>query len=141
MQSWILLSEIIRNYGLLIGGAIGLYLAWLRVSAANKQAEAAIQQSEIAIRQSELARRTHVVEQFNKAAGQLADPKLEIRLAAVYTLGEIGKDFPDLGGVVFELLSAYLRANSAKFPLEDDLPADIREITAILRDKLEQSNE
>jgi hypothetical protein len=86
MQWWIQLSELMRNVGLIVAGGLGLYLAWLRVSAANRQAEAALKQSEIAIRQAELGRRAHVAELFNKAAGQLSDPRLEVRLSAIVTL-------------------------------------------------------
>jgi hypothetical protein len=35
MQYWVSLSEIIKNIGLVIGGAIGIYLAWKRVVASN----------------------------------------------------------------------------------------------------------
>ena len=68
MQWWIQFSEIIRNFGLVIGGGIGLYLAWLRVSAANQQADASL-------RQADLTRREHVAELFNRAVGQLGDRK------------------------------------------------------------------
>jgi hypothetical protein len=40
MQYWVSLSEIIRNIGVLVGGALGIYLAWKRVTASNLQAEA-----------------------------------------------------------------------------------------------------
>jgi hypothetical protein len=52
MQYWLALSEIIRNIGLVIGGSIGIYLAWKRVVASNKQADAQL-------RQAELSRRNH----------------------------------------------------------------------------------
>ena len=83
MSWWIQFSEVIRNLALVLGGGLGIYLAWLRVTAANRQAEAAT-------RQAELGRRAHVAELFTKAAGQLSDDKLEIRLAAIYTLRQIG---------------------------------------------------
>jgi hypothetical protein len=35
-------SEIVRNWAFVVGGAIGLYLAWKRVTAANRQADAQI---------------------------------------------------------------------------------------------------
>jgi len=125
MQWWIQLTEIIRNVGLLVGGGIGLYLAWLRVSAANQQADASL-------RQAELTRREHVAELFNRAVGQLGDPKLEVRLAAIYTLRQIGQDFPDLTSAVFELLNAYLRENPRDYG-DSEPPIDIREIISIIR--------
>jgi hypothetical protein len=75
MQWWVQFSEIVRNLsnlGLLAGGVAGLYLAWLRVSAANRQADASL-------KQADLARRAHVAELFTRAVGQLGDPKLERR--------------------------------------------------------------
>jgi hypothetical protein len=125
MQWWIQLTEIIRNLGLLVGGGIGLYLAWLRVSAANQQADASL-------RQAELTRREHVAELFNRAVGQLGDSKLEVRLAAIYTLRQIGQDFPDLTSAVFELLNAYLRENPRDYG-DAEPPIDIREIMSIIR--------
>jgi hypothetical protein len=118
-------TEIIRNVGLLIGGGIGLYLAWLRVSAANRQADASL-------RQAELARREHVAELFNRAVGQLGDPKLEVRLGAIYTLRQIGRDFPDLTSAVFELLNAYLRENPRDYG-DAEPPIDIQQIMSIIR--------
>ncbi len=66
MQWWLTLSEILRNIGLVVGGAIGIFLAWKRVTVANRQAEAQT-------RQAELTRRDHVAELFNRAVGQLRD--------------------------------------------------------------------
>ena len=125
-QWWAQYSEAVKNLLLIVGGGFGLYIAWLRVTAANQQAEASM-------RQAELGRRAHVAELFTKAAGQPSDDKLEVRLAAIYTLREIGKDFPDLGGVVLELLSAYFRDHKQVYSLVEDPPADIREISHILQ--------
>ena len=89
MQWWYDLSEIVRNLGLVLGAAVGIYIACQRVQAANKQAEAQI-------RQAALARRDHVAELFNRAVGQLKDEKLEVRLGAILTLGQVCRDFDDL---------------------------------------------
>jgi hypothetical protein len=102
MEWWIDLSEVIRNFGLLAAAVAGVGLAALRVVAANRQANASL-------RQAELARREHVAALFNRAVEQLDHEKLQVRLGAIYTLRQIGADFPDLTGAVFELLSAYLR--------------------------------
>ena len=130
MSAWAQLILILKDIGPLIGGAIALYLAWLRVTAANRQAETQQQQAE-------LSRRQHVTELFNTAAGQLSDPKLEVRLAAIYTLRESTRAFPDLTGPVFELLSAHLRDTKRTYT-EDEPPADIREIMTIIRANLER---
>jgi hypothetical protein len=120
LRWWIELSEVCRNLGLLAGGAFGLYLAWKRVTAANRQSEAALKQAETAIMQSQLSRRIHVAELFNQAAGQLGDEKLEIRLGAVYTLRDIAKDFPALTASVFDLLNLYLRERVTKIDSKID---------------------
>ena len=89
MSGLLAISEIARNLGLLVAAVIGSYLAWKRVTASTRQADATLAQAE-------LARRDHVAELFNRAVGQLNDPRLEVRLGAVYTLRQIARDFPDL---------------------------------------------
>ena len=89
MAEWVSFSEIIRNAALTIAAIVGAILAWRQLSPASLQARSAITQAD-------LARRAHVTELFNCAAGQLRDPNLEIRLAAIYVLREVAKDFPDL---------------------------------------------
>ena len=123
-MSWLTVSEVIRNYALVLAGIIGIILAWRRVIAATRQADASL-------RQAELARRDHVAELFNRAVGQLADGKLEVRLGAIYTLRQIARDFPDLADPTFQLLSTYLRENVK--PYEDDPPVDVREIINTLQ--------
>ena len=127
-MNWLTLSEILRNYGIIIAGAIGLYLAWQRAAAATRQADASLQQAE-------LARRDHVAELFNRAVGQLTAEKLEIRLGSIYTLRQIARDFPDLSEPTLELLSTYLRENAEDYG-ESDPPADVREIMKMLKDHL-----
>jgi hypothetical protein len=108
MAEWVALSELIRNVALTIAAVIGSLLAWRQLSPASLQAKSANAQAE-------LARRAPVTELFNRAVGQLRDPNLEVRLAAIYVLREVAKDFPDLSNPVFELLQAYLRAGSIDY--------------------------
>ena len=96
-------------------------------------------QAKSANAQAELARRAHVTELFNRAVGQLRDPNLEVRLAAIYVRREVAKDFPDLSNPVFELLQAYLRAGGIDYG-DDDPPIDVREIVKILRSRLGESD-
>ena len=86
MSNWVALSEFLRNIALTFAAVVGAILAWRQLSPAALQARSANAQAE-------LARRAHVTELFNRAAGQLRDPKLEIRLAAVYVLREVARDF------------------------------------------------
>src|SRR5712691_4022850 len=130
-MSWLLpFSEVVRNLGLVIAAGIGIYLAWRRVSAATRQADASFQQAE-------LARREHVADLFNRAVGQLTDEKLEIRLGAVYTLRQIARDFPDLSRPTFELLSTYLKESAARYG-DHEPPVDVREIMNIIKDYVVQ---
>jgi hypothetical protein len=131
MSTWVGLSEILRNVALTIAAVVGAILAWRQLSPAALQARSANAQAE-------LARRAHVTELFNRAVGQLRDPKLEIRLAAVYVLREVARDFPNLSNPIFELLQAYLRASDIDYG-DDEPPVDVQEIIKLLRTKLGES--
>jgi hypothetical protein len=128
-------SELVRNYGLVVAGAVGVLLAWWRSRASNRQALAALQQAEV-------AQRTHVVEIFNRAIDQLGNDKLEVHLGAIYTLKRISRDpqYADYRLPILETLAAYVRERS-----RDDTDAepavDIREIMKFLNESLSESNE
>src|SRR5690348_3187377 len=128
MSGLVAFSELVRNLALTVAAIVGAVLAWRQLSPAASQARSANMQAE-------LARRTHVTELFNRAVGQLRDPNLEVRLAAIYVLREVAKDFPDLSNPVFELLQAYLRAGNIDYG-DDEPPIDIREIVKLLRSRL-----
>ncbi|WP_415914784.1 hypothetical protein [Rhodopseudomonas palustris] len=132
MAGWVALSEILRNAALTVAAIVGAILAWRQLSPAAMQARSASTQAE-------LARRTHVTELFIRAVGQLRDPNLEVRLAAIYVLREVAKDFPDLSNPVFELLQAYLREADIDYG-DAEPPIDIQEIMSVLRSRLEQSD-
>jgi hypothetical protein len=128
MSAWVAASEILRNIALAVAAFVGAFLAWRQLSPAALQARSAYTQAE-------LARRAHVTELFNRAVGQLRDPNIEVRLAAIYVLREAAKDFPDLSNPVFELLQAYLRTGVADYG-DGPPPIDVAEILKILKDKL-----
>lgn len=132
MADWIAISELFRNAAITVAAIVGAVLAWRQLSPAALQAKSANAQAE-------LARRAHVVELFNRAAGQLRDPNLEIRLAAIYVLREVAKDFPDLSTPVFELLQAYLRVGNIDYG-DDEPPIDVQEITKVLQSRLGGGN-
>ncbi|MEM9732475.1 MAG: hypothetical protein AAF903_03190 [Pseudomonadota bacterium] len=130
-MEWLIdLSEVLRNVGLAAAAAVGVYLAWLRLGPEATQADATIAQAE-------LARRAHVTELMNRAAGQLNDAQLEVRLAAIYVLREVGRDFPDLANPVFELLQAHLRVRSTTLTSSEDTP-DIDAILKTLKARMEK---
>ena len=121
METIVDISEILRNLALTAAAVVGAWLAWKKLGPETTQAGTAVAQAD-------LARRTHVTELFNRAAGQLADGKLEVRLAAIYVLREIGRDFPDLANPVFELLQNHLEARQAAGYGEGEPPVDVRAI-------------
>jgi hypothetical protein len=132
VSNWVTVSEIVRNIALAVAAFVGAYLAWFQLSPAASQARAASTQAD-------LARRAHVTELFNRAVGQLRDQNLEVRLAAIYVLREVAKDFPDLSDPIFELLQAYLRVGNIDYG-DEEPPIDIREIMSLLRNRLEKPN-
>jgi hypothetical protein len=125
VQSWIALSEIIRNLGLALAAFGGVYLAWRKLIPELRLAGTAAVKTE-------LDRRGHVYELFNRAVGQLSDERLEVRLGAIYVLRELGRDFPDLANPVFELLGTHLRERARDYG-ENEPPIDVQEIAATLR--------
>jgi hypothetical protein len=126
------ISELIRNYGLIVAAGLGVVLAWWRSRASNRQAIAALQQAE-------LAQRNHVVEIFNRAVDQLGSEKLEVRLGAIYTLKRISRDprYADYRTPILETLTAYVRERTRE-DTGDEAPVDVREIMNVLTEALSQ---
>lgn len=60
-----------------------------------------------------LNRRGQVTERFTKAIEQLASEKLAVRLGGIYALEQIALDSEELHWSVMEVLTAFLRENSA----------------------------
>ena len=120
-------SEIARNWAIVLGGVIGLSVAMWRGSAHDRQARA---QQQLALD----AQRGHIAEVFKDAVSQLGnEEKLEIRLGAVFTLTRIASDFPDFDEPVTLLFSAYIRERVGKFQLNDPITTDIFEIVKFIR--------
>jgi hypothetical protein len=132
MEPWLIVAEIIYKLCLPLGGGIGLYLAYLRVTAANRQAEAQIRQAESATRLAELGRYKQATDIFTLAVGQLRDDRLEVRLAAIYTLRKLVDEFPEDRGMVVALLAEHLRDNPRRWGDAETPPADVREIMKLL---------
>ena len=125
MEALAQLTQVVQNTVLAVAAVVGAYIAWRGILPARFQAEAARNQAE-------LARRAHVLELFQSAVSRLADPKLEIRLGAIYVLRYLAEDYPDLGGPVLELLGAYWREGIEDYG-DQEPPADVRAIMAILK--------
>jgi hypothetical protein len=124
MAGLLTFSEMALNFAVVIAGVFGLYLAWRGVKAARLHTEAALLQAKS-------ARADIALNRFNRAAGQLSDAKLEVRLGAVYALGQVARESPDLAEPTFNLLSTYLRQTFGRRD-GDKLPVDMREIMKLL---------
>ena len=96
------LSEIVRNYGIVLAGAIGIAVAVWRAIAADRQSRA--QRDQVA-----QSRREHVAEMFGQAVAKLDDEKLHVRLGAIYTLRRSSRPIPTSRG----LLSIFCRTTCA----------------------------
>lgn len=120
-------TEIFRNYSIGIGGLIfgffGLLLAWSRVLAANKQAQASYIQAqtsersllataETAAKQMALTTRSQLSEAFSKSIEQLGSQDGAIRLGGILSLEQIARESSDFFWPVMESLSAYVRRTS-----------------------------
>ena len=131
--------EDIRTIGVLVGGAYGLWLARSRVKAANEQASAQTRQAEAQIQQADVARKDHIAELYNRAAGQLNDKKLEVRLAAIFTLGQICDNFADLSDPTIRLLTTIMTENPLNYE-NRRVPPDVQEIMLIIQRRGRQEN-
>jgi hypothetical protein len=116
------LSEVVRNYGIVLAGAIGIAVAIWRAIAADRQSRAQRDQ----VRQ---ARREHVAEVFANAVANLNDERLLVRLGAIYTLREIVDGYPDLKRPTVDLLSSYLAQVNYD---NEEPPADVSAIVEII---------
>lgn len=116
------ISEIIRNYAIVLGGLTGLGVAIWRAVAANRQSNAQLQQMQ-------QGRREHVAEIFGRAVEQLDAEKLHVRLGAIYTLREIVEAYPDLSRSAVDLLSSYLTTVDYA---DEEPPIDVQEVMKIV---------
>lgn len=146
-------SEIVRNYALIAGGfatgTVGLYLAWRRVTAANRQAEASLEQARAALQQSSAANRqaktaaesalsvtkntavqiallkdAQFNEVFSKSVEQLGSKELTTKLGGIYALERIAQESKELHPQIMEILASYVRAE-CPWPLPDGTPEPV----------------
>jgi len=115
------------HLAVIVGGVLvvtlGLLLAGIRTIAANRSSKAAQAQSEIAVP-------GQVTEPFTAAIDQLGYKNdLEVRLGAIYALGQLAKTSPEHHWPIMETLTAYVREHSpaqprAPTPTEQQSEAD-----------------
>lgn len=107
------ISEIIRNYGLVVAGIIGLMFAWWRADVADSDNIIAQENSEISNRQMKLSEAGHNTDRFQKGAEMLGDARLSVRQAGIFTLQELAKSDPENHyTMVQNTLCAFIRDRS-----------------------------
>lgn len=67
----------------------------------------------------ELTRKGQITDRFTRAIAQLADRKLEIRVAAIYVLERIAKESSEEHWPIMEVLTTYIRVN-APWPAREE---------------------
>ena len=93
-------SEIIRNFGLVIGGIVALYLAAKRVKAVKLQAET---QQKVLLK-----------DRYQRAIEMLEDEKLLVQLAGIIGLQDLGMQRRDYRESVIRVLNAYMATREVK---------------------------
>jgi len=115
----------------------GLYIAWRRSLAHDRQAETAAMNAEIANRNAKTAEQGQITERFTRAVEQLADERLAVRLGGIYALERIANDSDDRDHkVVFEVLCAFVREKRTPGNEEEDLgglPQDMQAVMSVIR--------
>lgn len=119
-------SEVIRNWAIVGGGAIGVGLAFWRGIAADRQSRASRSQAEI-------ARRAHTTEVFKDAVEQLNNDRVEIRLGAIFTLTQISDDFPEFRHYVFQLLMTCVKEWTDGSDAGENPPRDVVEMVKFIQ--------
>ena len=113
-------STTIRNVGLVVGGAIALWIAVWRSRIAERQADTA---------QQDLRNKRH-----QESAGMLGSDVLAARLAGIYALQRLAQDHPWEHHIeVMKLLCAFVRNPTADAALEAD---EVREDVQVAIDAI-----
>jgi hypothetical protein len=126
---WVANRDDFVPFATLIGGAIGIYLLWIRTRAADRTAQAALDQARIAAEQSQTAAERHreqttadlerrLTESFAKAVEQLGSEKLELRLGGIYTLERLARESEREYWPIMETLTAFVRERAPWPPKE-----------------------
>ena len=96
-------SVLLRNVGLVIGGALALWVAVWRSRVADRQAEATQ-------RQADTGQQRLLGERLQQGGAMLASDLLPVRLAGIYALQRLAEDHPDEHHIqIMRLLCAFVR--------------------------------
>jgi len=96
-------SEVLRNVGLLIVGAVGLFFGIWRAWTAHQQAQASVSQARI-------AQQYHVTDRFSAAVEHLGSKELPVRLGGIYALWRLAEDSSARDEkAIWDILCAFIR--------------------------------
>lgn len=103
-------STTLRNVGLLVGGAIAIYLGFWRARVADRQSKASASQAEAATNEAETSRRASSNDRYQRAVQALGSDILPIRVGAIHALSLLAREDPDAYYRQFrEVLCAFVR--------------------------------
>ena len=106
-------SETLRNTGFLVAGGLAFFFAVWRARVAERQADAARDQAEYAQRQADTAQHSLLNERYQRGAEMLGSSVPSVRLAGVYALDRLAREYPDQYHVqIMNLLCAYVRSST-----------------------------
>lgn len=137
-----LVDDYRKTFVQIIGGAFLLYTLYLT----QRRTKATEETLRLTQKTLEITRETQITDRFTKAITQLGATdsqgrkQIETRLGAIYALERIAKDSPDDHWPIMEILTAYIRQNTAwqapngDFPLSglDQTDKDIQAIITVL---------
>jgi uncharacterized protein YjbI with pentapeptide repeats len=92
---------------------INAYYSAKRMEVANRSALAEEKNLEIQIQNSQLAQEKLLADRFMGAVAQLGHDKIETRVGAIYALERVAQDFPKEHWMIMEILTAFVRENTA----------------------------
>lgn len=123
---WLAQLEQIARILTPIAIGVGIWVAWRRAVAADRQAGAAL-------RSVEAAQEGQITERFTRAVEQLGDESVSVRLGGIYALERISRDSERDHWTIMEVLSAYVRENAPSRGKADiTLGADIKAVLKVL---------
>ncbi|HEX9734014.1 MAG TPA: pentapeptide repeat-containing protein [Thermoanaerobaculia bacterium] len=119
-DEWATSSELLRRLELIarvltpVAILVGIYVAWRRAAAADRQAQAAL-------KTAETSADGRITERFTRAIEQLGSESLSTRLGGIYALERIAHDSERDHWTILEVLCAYVREKSSiSQPVEVD---------------------
>lgn len=102
MDPSVALSEVVRNWVIVVAGVVGVGIAMWRAAAADRQSKAQENQARI-------AREQRHADLYFRALEALGSDELEVRVGSILAIEALAKDNSTLEGAVTLALQAYLR--------------------------------